>query len=102
MFGLVGGGQGLPGLTLEYIGRVLLHSFLPAVSIIIGAGAFRFIVSRALSSTERSSDYVQYAELAALPKRKILVNYVIRNTMLPQVTDLGLSLGDVFSGALIT
>ena len=102
IFPLVGGGQGLPRLTLDYIGSVLFHSFLPAVSIIIGAGAFRFIVSRALTSTEKSSDYVQYAELAAIPKRKVLFQYVIRNTMLPQVTDLGLSLGDVFSGALIT
>ena len=101
IFPLVGGGQGLPRLTLDYIGSVLFHSFLPAVSIIIGAGCFRFIVSRALTSTERSSDYVQYAELAAIPKRKILFNYIIRNTMLPQVTDLGLSLGDIFQGALI-
>lgn len=102
IFPLVGGGQGLPRLTLEYILSVLYHSFLPAVSIIIGASAFRFIVSRALTSTERSSDYVQYAELAALPKRKILLSYVARNTMLPQVTDLGLSLGAIFEGALIT
>jgi peptide/nickel transport system permease protein len=102
IFPLVGGGQGLPRLTLDYILSVLHHGFLPAVSIIIGAAAFRFIVSRALASTERSSDYVQYAEMAALPKRKILFSYVIRNTMLPQVTDLGLSLGAIFEGALIT
>lgn len=102
IFPLVGGGQGIPRLTLDYIGSVLFHSFLPAVSIIIGALAFRFIVSRALSSGERSSDYVQYAEMAAIPKRKILFNYIIRNTMLPQVTDLGLSLGTIFEGALIT
>lgn len=101
IFPLIGGGQGLPRLTLEYIGSVLFHSFLPAVSIIIGAGAFRFIVSRALTSTEKSSDHVQYAELAAIPKRKILFSYIIRNTMLPQVTDLGLSLGSIFEGALI-
>ena len=102
IFPLVGGGQGIPRLTLDYIGSVLFHSFLPAVSIIIGAVAFRFIVSRALTSTERSGDYVQYAEMAALPKWKILFSYVIRNTMLPQVTDLGLSLGAIFEGALIT
>ena len=59
-------------------------------------------MAKALASTEVSSDYIQYAELAALPKRKILRSYLIRNTMLPQVTDLGLSLGLVFSGALIT
>jgi peptide/nickel transport system permease protein len=102
IFPLVGGGQGVPRLTLDYIGSILFHSFLPAVSIIIGALSFRFIVSKALTSTERSSDYVQYAEMAALPTRKILFAYVIRNTMLPQVTDLGLSLGGIFEGALIT
>ena len=102
IFPLVGGGQGLPRLTLDYIGSVIFHSFLPALSIVIGAVAFRFIVSKALTSTERSSDYVAYAEMAALPKRKILFSYVIRNTMLPQVTDLGLSLGSIFDGALIT
>jgi peptide/nickel transport system permease protein len=64
--------------------------------------AFRFIISKALTTSEKSSDYVQYAELAALPRRKILFSYVIRNTMLPQVTDLGLSLGAIFEGALIT
>jgi peptide/nickel transport system permease protein len=102
IFPLIGGGQGLPRFTLEYFVSVVHRGFLPAVSIIIGGAAFRFIVSRALASGEKSSDYVQYAELAALPKRKILFSYVIRNTMLPQVTDLGLSLGAVFEGALIT
>lgn len=102
LFPLVGGAKGTPGLNWEYISSVLHHSFLPALSIIIGAVAFRFIISRALTSTERSSDYVQYAELAALPKRKVLFSYVIRNTMLPQVTDLGLSLGAIFEGAIIT
>jgi peptide/nickel transport system permease protein len=102
IFPLLGGGQGLPRFTLEYFVSVLHRGFLPAVSIIIGGAAFRFIVSRALASSEKNSDYVQYAEMAALPKRKILFSYIIRNTMLPQVTDLGLSLGAIFEGALIT
>ncbi len=102
IFPLVGGARGTPSLTWEYISSVLHHSFLPAVSIIIGALAFRFTISKALTSTEVSSDYVQYATLAALPRRKILFSYIIRNTMLPQVTDLGLSLGALFEGALIT
>ena len=102
IFPLVGGGQGVPRLTIDYIGSVLFHSFLPAVSLVLASVSFRFIISRALTSTERSSDYVEYAEMAAIPKRKILFSYVIRNTMLPQVTDLGLSLGTIFEGALIT
>jgi peptide/nickel transport system permease protein len=102
IFPMVGGAKGTPAFTWEYISSVLFHSFLPAASIIIGAVSFRFIVARALTTAEKSSDYVQYAELAALPKRKILLSYVVRNTMLPQVTDLGLSLGSIFEGALIT
>jgi peptide/nickel transport system permease protein len=102
IFPLIGSVSGRPSLSWEYISNLIYHSFLPAVSIIIGATAFRFIMAKALSTTEASSDYVQYAELAAVPKRKILLHYVTRNTMLPQVTDLGLSLGTIFSGALIT
>ncbi len=101
-FPLVGGARGEPALTWEYISSVLYFGFLPALSIILGATAFRFIMAKALAGTEMSSDYVQYADLAAVPKRKILFSYVIRNTMLPQVTDLALSLGTIFSGALIT
>lgn len=102
VFPLVGGARGTPSLTWEYLSSVLYHGFLPALSIIIGAMAFRFIVAKTLTTSEKSSDYVQYAEMAALPKRKILFAYVTRNTMLPQVTDLGLSLGAIFEGALIT
>lgn len=102
IFPLVGGSRGTPSLTWAYISSVLRHGFLPALSIVLGAMAFRFIMSKALATSERSSDYIQYAELAALPKHKVLFSYLIRNTMLPQVTDLGLTLGAIFEGALIT
>jgi peptide/nickel transport system permease protein len=102
IFPLVGGSRGTAGFTWEYISSVLFFGFLPALSIVLGAMAFRFIMAKALASGEVSSDYVQYAELAAVPRRKILFFYIARNTMLPQVTDLALSLGAIFEGALIT
>jgi peptide/nickel transport system permease protein len=102
IFPLVGGSSGTAGFSLAYIGSIFRHSFLPAVSVIIGATAFRFIMAKALTTSERTSDYVTYAETAALPKRTILGVFIIRNTMLPQVTDLALSLGAIFEGALVT
>jgi peptide/nickel transport system permease protein len=102
IFPLVGGSSGTAGFSLAYIGSIIRHSFLPAVSVIIGATAFRFIMAKALTTSERTSDYVTYAETAALPKRTILGVFIIRNTMLPQVTDLALSLGAIFEGALVT
>jgi peptide/nickel transport system permease protein len=101
-FPLIASVRGTPGLNWEYLSSVLYNSFLPGLSIMVGATAFRFIMSKALTTSEIASDYVQYATMAGLPDRKIMFNYVTRNTMLPQVTDLGLSLGAVFSGALIT
>jgi peptide/nickel transport system permease protein len=102
IFPLVGGASGTPSFSLAYIGSIFRHSFLPAVSVIIGATAFRFIMAKALTTSERTSDYVAYAETAALPKRTILGGFIVRNTMLPQVTDLALSLGAIFEGALVT
>ena len=102
IFPLVGGAKGTPGFNWEYISSLIHHSFLPALSIIIGGTAFRFIMAKALASSETNSSYVQFAEIAALPKAKILIWYVIRNTLLPHVNDLALSLGSIFEGALIT
>ena len=102
IFPLVGGSRGEPGITLPYIFSIFEHSFLPAISIILGALGLRFIFSLALTITEKNSDHVQYAEIASLSKKKIVYAYVVRNTMLPQITDLGMSLALIFEGALIT
>ncbi len=101
LFPMVGGASGTPALTWDYISSILRFGFLPALSIVIGGFAFRFILAKALTTSEVASDYVQYAELAAVPKRRIVLSYIIRNTMLPHVNDLALSLGAMFEGALI-
>jgi peptide/nickel transport system permease protein len=102
IFPLVGGSTGRPGFTWTYISSILRHAFLPALSLVLGGTAFRFLIAKALASRIVSSNYVSYAELAGLPKRKIITGYVMRNSLLPQVTDLALSLGALFEGALIT
>ena len=102
IFPMVGGASGRAGFSWPYIRSILSHSFLPALSLVLGGTAFRFIIAKALSSTIISSDYVSYADLAGLPKHKIIFGYVMRNSLLPQVTDLALALGGLFEGALIT
>jgi peptide/nickel transport system permease protein len=102
IFPLVGGASGRPGFTLNYILSILRHAFLPALSLVLIGTSFRFIIAKALAGRVISSDYVTYAELAAVPKGKLIGRYVLRNSLLPQVTDLALSLGALFNGALIT
>ncbi len=101
-FPLVGGARGQAGFTVAYIRSVVQHGFLPAVSLVLIATAFRFIMAKALTGSIMSSDYVTYARIGGLPKGKIIRSYVMRNSLLPQITDLALSLGAVFEGALIT
>ncbi|MBF75913.1 ABC transporter permease [Candidatus Poribacteria bacterium] len=101
IFPLVGGSSGKPALSWAYISSIFEHSLLPATSLIFLSTAFRFIMAKALTTTVVGSDYVKYAETAGLEKWRIVLFYITRNTMLPQITDLGLSLGSVFGGALI-
>jgi len=102
IFPMAGGSHGDPSFSWDYISSLFQFAFLPALSIILGGTAFRFIMAKALASTETGSAYVQYAEIAALPRWRILISYVVRNTMLPHINDLALSIGSIFEGALIT
>jgi peptide/nickel transport system permease protein len=87
--------------TLDYVGSVLLHSILPAISIILVSIGGWFLGMRALVSNIVTEDYVVYAELGGVDRRRILGSYVMRNALVPQVTGLAMSLGAIFNGAII-
>lgn len=88
--------------NLSFMIDVLKHGFLPALSMIIIGVAGWFQTMRLLVSNIIKEDYVLYAKAAGIGDLKIGFNYVIKNAMLPQITGLALSLGQIFSGALIT
>jgi peptide/nickel transport system permease protein len=104
IFPLMGGaGIGVkPSFNWAFISSVIKHGFLPALSLLLVTVGWRYISQRALTSRVVASEYVTYAEAAALPRHKILSSYVLRNALLPQITDLALSLGIIFGGALVT
>jgi peptide/nickel transport system permease protein len=90
------------GWNWAFVSSVVLHSILPALSLIlIGLGSW-FLGMRALVSNIVTEDYVVYAEIAGLDSRRVLGSYVMRNALAPQVTGLAMSLGGIFNGAVIT
>lgn len=90
------------GFNLAFMLDVVRHAFLPALSmVILGVGVW-FLQMRSVASGVVGEDYVVYAETSGLPKGKIIFQYIMRNAILPQITGLGLSLGMIFGGALIT
>jgi peptide/nickel transport system permease protein len=90
------------GWTLAYFYSVFQHALLPILSLVlVGTGSW-FIGMRALVSNIVTEDYVTYAELGGVDRRRILISYIMRNALMPQVTGLALSLGLIFNGAVIT
>ena len=89
-------------LDLAFVGSVMQHSVLPALSLaLVGLGGW-FLGMRSLVSNIVTEDYVVYAELGGVGRRRILFSYVMRNALVPQVTGLAMSLGAIFNGAIIT
>ena len=92
-----------PGpLTLEKIGVILHNSILPALTILLASLGWNILSMKALSFANKEEGYVTFARLKGTPSRKIMLNYVFRNSILPQITALSLSLGAIFNGALLT
>jgi peptide/nickel transport system permease protein len=85
-----------------FIKDVLMHSVLPALSLIILGGAVNFQTMKLIVQNVNAESFVQYAKFGGIKESRIVSRYVIRNALLPQITGLALSLGQLFSGALIT
>ena len=91
-----------PTLSLSFIGDVIYHGMLPALSIILVSLGWWFLSMRSLIVSLKGEDYILWAEAKGLPGQRIFWAYALRNALLPQVTGLALSLGNIVAGALIT
>jgi peptide/nickel transport system permease protein len=103
-FPITGGASlgAIPTLTWAYIKDVFWHSALPAFSLSLLGGAVTFQTMKLLVQNVNAENFVQYAKMGGVTEDRIVGKYVIRNAVLPQITGLALSLGQIFSGALIT
>jgi len=103
-FPLAGGASlgAMPTFTWDYIKDVIWHSFLPALSLSVLGGCVTFQTMKLLVQNVNSESFVQYAKLGGVSEDRIVNKYIIRNALLPQITGLALSLGQIFGGALIT
>src|SRR5688500_5003220 len=102
------------GPFLMYIFAVKLHWFSPTGSanpedvilpaVTLGA-ALSAILTRMIRSSvieELGEDYVRTARAKGLSERKVIYKHVLKNGLIPVVTILGLQLGVLLAGAIIT
>ena len=91
---------GIPG-TFFWFQSLARAGAMPLISILLINAGWWIISMKALSSSVALEDYVLFARFRGLEEGEIGRKYVFRNSILPQITALGLSLGGVFGGAVL-
>ena len=84
------------------VSQVIWHMVLPIVSIalISFAGYSRYMRSTMLEVLNQ--DYVRTAKSKGLPRRQVIFLHALKNAALPIVTIIGLDLGLLLGGAVVT
>ncbi|MEI3854417.1 MULTISPECIES: ABC transporter permease [unclassified Ensifer] len=80
----------------------LYHLILPALSVALYTSAIILRNLRASLIEVLDADYVQFARAKGLSPRIIMTRHVLRNALVSTVTLLGLSIGNLMSGTLVT
>ena len=79
-----------------------LHLMLPAVALATIPFAVIFRITRASVLDILDEDFVRTAEAKGLTASVIRGRHVLRNAMLPVVTTIGLQVGGLLAGAVLT
>ncbi len=90
-----------PGLNLAFIGNVIYHATLPALSIVIVSFGYWALGMRGMMITVEGEDYMVLARAKGLSPFYVLYRYMVRNAILPQITAFALTLGGLVSGQVL-
>ena len=78
------------------------HLILPSVALATIPMAIIARMTRSSMLQVTSMDYVRTARAKGLHERVVVLRHIFRNALLPLVTVIGLQLGVIFSGAILT
>jgi len=78
------------------------HLILPAATLALGLSAMTMRMVRSSMLEEIHQDYVRTARAKGLKERSVLLKHALRNGLLPVITILGLQMGSLLAGAIIT
>jgi peptide/nickel transport system permease protein len=86
----------------ETMSEHLYHLFLPALTLALSLSAVIMRNLRAAVIAVIDADYVDFARAKGLPDRIVFGRHVLRNALISTVTIVGLHLGELLGGAVIT
>jgi peptide/nickel transport system permease protein len=89
-------------LGFAQVGSILYNSTLPALTLVLAGFGWNILSMKSLAYATKEEPYAVFARLKGTSDWTRMTSYVFRNAMLPQITSLVLSIGTIFSGALLT
>ncbi|MHA7135390.1 ABC transporter permease [Oerskovia turbata] len=90
-----------PEWSWEFVGSVVYHGTLPAITIIISAVGGWLLGMRNMMVSTLSEDYVTTAEAKGLRPMRVATTYATRNAVLPSIAGFGVTLGFVVAGSVV-
>lgn len=90
-----------PEWSFEFIGQVIHHGTLPALTIVIASLGGWMLGMRNMMLTVLDEDYIVVAQAKGLPNRRVLWRYAARNAVLPQIQSFALSIGFIVGGTIV-
>jgi peptide/nickel transport system permease protein len=90
--------------SLSSLGKawdLLKHSILPVICFTYGSLAYYSRFIRANMHEVIRQDYIRTARAKGVPPRRVIRHHAFRNTLIPLVTLMGLTLPSLLSGAVI-
>jgi peptide/nickel transport system permease protein len=86
----------------DTFGERVYHLFLPSLTLALSFSAVVMRNLRASILNVIRAEYVDFARAKGLPARVVLTRHVLRNAMIATVTLVGLQIGSLLGGAVIT
>lgn len=99
---------GSVSMSVEYTGVLHMlwdrgwHLILPSVTIALRSIATVMRVTRTEMLEVLRKDYITTARAKGLSENVVYLKHALRNSLMPVVTLIGLSMGSIFNGALLT
>lgn len=84
------------------LGDVIKHMILPSTALSTIPMAIIARMTRSSMLEVLSLDYIRTARAKGLPKHTVVLKHALRNALLPIATIVGLQLGTIFAGAVLT
>jgi peptide/nickel transport system permease protein len=101
LFGFILGWFPVQGWSESFWKNLFTYAPLPIMLAVFVGLAPQLRLYRSFFLDEINQDYVRTARAKGLPEKKVMMKHVLRNAMIPILTNIGISLPGVFVGSFL-